>query len=100
MARKTDQRRQTPPTRLEASACQGAVSGVARSAGRWRAGAGLLAVRATVATLRAANDTSGVGLENALGREADAQAQSYATGDFAEGVAALKEKRKPAFSGE
>lgn len=56
-----------------------------------------LAVRATVATLRRAANT---GLDAALAREADAQAQSYASADYAEGLAALREKRPPAFSGE
>ena len=56
-----------------------------------------LAVRATLATLRRA---SGAGLDAALAREADAQAQSYASADYAEGLAALREKRAPTFGGE
>eukprot|EP00966_Prymnesium_polylepis_P263317 6082123-Prymnesium_polylepis.1 len=55
-----------------------------------------LAVRATVKTLRASSDA---GLEAALVREADAQAQSYASADFAEGLQALAEKRAPCFPG-
>lgn len=55
-----------------------------------------LAVRHTLATLRAAEDE---GLDRALQREADAQAQSYATEDLREGIAALREKRPPAFTG-
>lgn len=53
-----------------------------------------LAVRATVRTLRAASDA---GLDAALQREADAQAQSYASTDYAEGLAAITCKRKPTF---
>ena len=56
-----------------------------------------LAVRSTLATLRRA---SGAGLDAALAREADAQAQSYASADYAEGLAALREKRAPTFGGE
>ena len=55
-----------------------------------------LAVRATLATLRAQTNE---GLDRALMREADAQAQSYASSDYAEGLAALVERRKPLFTG-
>jgi len=56
-----------------------------------------LAVRSTVKTLRTSADA---GFDQALMREADAQAQSYASADYAEGLAALAEKRPPGFSGE
>ena len=36
-------------------------------------------------------------MDAALVREADAQAQSYASDDYAEGLAALRQKRAPAF---
>lgn len=55
-----------------------------------------LAVRATLATLRA---TSDAGLDRALQREADAQAQSYASADYAEGIDAVMAKRPPSFVG-
>ena len=53
-----------------------------------------LAVRAVTRTLRVAGDQ---GLERALQREADAQAQSYASADYAEGLAAIRAKRTPEF---
>ena len=53
-----------------------------------------LAVRATVRTLRQRADAE---LTRALTREADAQAQSYASADYAEGLAAVRAKRPPAF---
>lgn len=56
-----------------------------------------LAVRATLATLRRSN---GAGLDAALAREADAQAQSYASADYAEGLAALRDKHPPSFPGD
>lgn len=52
-------------------------------------------VRAIVQTLRNRQDD---GLLAALQREADAQAQSYSTSDFREGLAAIEAKRKPIFS--
>jgi len=58
------------------------------------AAAGPVAVRTTVRSLRMRQD---VGLEQALQREADAQAQCYASKDYAEGVEAVAEKRKPRF---
>ena len=39
------------------------------------------------------------GLDAALQREADAQAQSYASADYAEGLAAIKAKVTPSFPG-
>ncbi|CAE7686369.1 unnamed protein product [Symbiodinium sp. KB8] len=53
------------------------------------------AVRATVRTLRLGTED---GLERALWREADAQAQSYATADLVEGVSAIEQKRRPNFT--
>ena len=55
-----------------------------------------VAVRGVIATLRRADDAD---LYRALAREADAQAHSYATEDLQEGIAALREKRAPKFSG-
>ena len=43
---------------------------------------------------------SDAGLEEALQREADAQAQSYASADYAEGLASIREKRSPDFPGD
>lgn len=59
------------------------------------ASAGPVAVRTCVHSLRQAQD---LGLQQALQREADAQAQCYASGDFAEGVEAIAEKRAAVFS--
>jgi len=53
-------------------------------------------VRATLLTLR---QTADFGLDAALQREADAQAQSYASADYAEGLAAIKAKVTPSFPG-
>ena len=64
---------------------------------RLAAGGAPIATRETVKTLRAPLDAA---LEAALAREAAAQATCYASADYAEGVAALAEKRKPAFSGK
>ena len=55
-----------------------------------------LAVRATLKTLRGAQDSS---LDLSLRREADAQAQSYASADYTEGLGAVRAKRKPSFTG-
>ena len=55
---------------------------------------GPAAVRACVRTLRNQGDE---GLEAALWREADAQAQCYPTADLMEGVDAVREKRSPDF---
>ena len=56
---------------------------------------GPAAVRTCVRSLRMAQD---VGLEQALWREADAQAQCYGSGDLREGVTAVQEKRRPKFA--
>lgn len=54
-----------------------------------------VAVRATVRTLRMQVDE---GFERALWREADAQAQTYATADLAEGVEAVASKSPAVFT--
>mmetsp|Transcript_13803 Transcript_13803/g.34691 ORF Transcript_13803/g.34691 Transcript_13803/m.34691 type:complete len:305 (+) Transcript_13803:66-980(+) len=59
------------------------------------AAAGPVAVRTTVRSLRMRQD---VGLDQALQREADAQAQCYASLDYRDGVEAIAEKRKPNFA--
>ncbi|EGD79516.1 hypothetical protein PTSG_10087 [Salpingoeca rosetta] len=53
-----------------------------------------VAVQECVKSLRVRQDA---GLEDALAREAHAQSISYASQDIVEGIAAVKEKRKPAF---
>ena len=55
-----------------------------------------IAVQGTTKSLRMRQD---VGLDQALQREADAQAQCYASADYLEGVTAVIEKRKPLFTG-
>ncbi len=60
------------------------------------AGAGPLATRLTKAGLRAGGHPS---IEAALQYEALAQPVTFATDDLREGLAAAKEKRKPAFTG-
>mmetsp|Transcript_21347 Transcript_21347/g.68861 ORF Transcript_21347/g.68861 Transcript_21347/m.68861 type:complete len:305 (-) Transcript_21347:34-948(-) len=56
---------------------------------------GPVAVRSCVRTLRMNQDR---GLDQALWREAEAQADCYASKDLLEGVRAVAEKRKPAFA--
>ncbi|MCZ0997458.1 enoyl-CoA hydratase [Streptomyces mirabilis] len=51
-------------------------------------------------TKRALNASSLAQLENALAVEREGQAQLFTTADFAEGVAAFREKRHPEFSGK
>jgi len=60
------------------------------------ASAAPIAVRTCVRTLRLRQDA---GLEQALWREADAQAQCYASADLAEGVEAVAAKLPAAFGG-
>ena len=57
---------------------------------------GPVCVRTCVETLRMRQNE---GLEAAFHREAFAQSICYPTGDLAEGVLAVKEKRKPNFTG-
>ena len=63
-----------------------AVLAAAMSMATRMAGAGPVAVRTCVRTLRNRQDNEGLGLEAALWREADAQAQCYASPDLLEGV--------------
>jgi enoyl-CoA hydratase/carnithine racemase len=53
-----------------------------------------IALRTATRTLRS---QLADGLESALWREADAQAQCYASADMVEGIGAIVEKRAPAF---
>ena len=57
-----------------------------------------VAVRSCVRSLRLLQDSACGGLDRALYREADAQAQTYPTDDLIEGVRALEEKRPPLFT--
>eukprot|EP00753_Platysulcus_tardus_P001068 PLAT1102.1.p1 GENE.PLAT1102.1~~PLAT1102.1.p1 ORF type:complete len:293 (+),score=125.61 PLAT1102.1:68-946(+) len=61
---------------------------------RRMAAASPVAVQSCVRSLRTWTD---VGLEEALWREADSQAHCYAADDLLEGLAAVREKRKPSF---
>ena len=54
-----------------------------------------LATRTCVRSLRMKQEE---GMDKALWREADAQAQTYISSDLAEGVSATAEKRAPVFS--
>ena len=74
-----------------------AVLAAAMSMATRMAEAGPVAVRTCVRTLRNRQDNEGLGLEAALWREADAQAQCYASPDLLEGVNAVAEKRRPDF---
>lgn len=58
---------------------------------------GPISVRTCLATLR---EKQNLGLEEAFQREAFAQSICYPTTDLAEGVEAVKQKRKPHFSGK
>jgi len=59
--------------------------------------AGPMPVQGAVKSLRMKQD---IGLDQALQREADAQAQTYASKDYLEGLKAIAEKRKPIFGGQ
>eukprot|EP00041_Stephanoeca_diplocostata_P013576 m.238340 g.238340 ORF g.238340 m.238340 type:complete len:77 (+) comp19388_c0_seq7:1468-1698(+) len=56
---------------------------------------GTLQVRTLTRTLRVQQDA---GLQSAISREADCQGHNYASPDMLEGLAAIREKRKPRFS--
>lgn len=58
------------------------------------------AVKTTLETLRRRQNATGLSLEAAMQRESEAQAETYATQDLAEGVRALQEKRPPKFTGK
>ena len=57
---------------------------------------GPIPVQGGIKSLRMKQD---IGLDQALQREADAQAQSYASADYLVGLKAIAEKKKPVFSG-
>lgn len=61
------------------------------------AAAAPVAVRALKKTLSGTWDRT---IEQAIGEEADAQAMTFTTSDAKEGLAAIREKRAPAFRGE
>lgn len=63
---------------------------------RRMAAAGPVAVRSTARSLRLQDER---GLEQALWREADAQAQCYATSDFLRGISAVRDKSAVRFEG-
>ena len=54
---------------------------------------------AIVISLRTLRQRADADLARALLREADAQAQSYASADYAEGLGAVRAKRTPSFEG-
>jgi enoyl-CoA hydratase len=73
-----------------------ALDGAARALAAQIAGAAPLAVAQTKATLAGALERP---LEDALAREADAQAIDFATADLAEALAAVATRRPPQFRG-
>jgi len=58
------------------------------------------AVQTTLMTLRKLQEANGLGYEEAMKSDANYQAKTYNTRDLAEGVTALKEKRRPEFTGQ
>lgn len=84
---------------LALSASESPIDDAAALAGRIAKQAPL-AVRAATRAVRLAQDQEGGGLEAALRREADVQASVYGSADLKEGVMALKERRRPEFTGE